>query len=466
MAIPTGAARCPVLIGRAEALSWLEGRLERAGAGSGGTVLISGEAGIGKSRLLSELVARARGASDGGTDGPLLFAVEDLHRADDEALATLLAAARRAAAQPVLLVLTYRADEVRPALRELLASLDRERLAVELVLPPLGPDEVGQMLAALLGTSRPVERGFVAELHDLTDGIPFFVEEVVAALIASGGLPRDRDTGGEWLRRLPIPRSVVAGLESRLARVGPSTRELLSLAAVIGRRFDVGLLRELSGADEAELVSSLKAAIGAGLIVEESAEWFAFRHALTRQALYARLLTRERIALHRRAAEALERSDAALGSRPEDLATHWYEAGEWGRALEYGRRAGGSVLARQLERTPRQAAKALFGGLTARERDVARLVARELSNAEIAEELVVSRRTVETRVSRVLGKLGLRSRAEIVAWAAERGLAHEASSPSSISPARARGEGNEALPYVRPREKRTCPGTQISARTG
>ncbi|MGH9166003.1 MAG: response regulator transcription factor, partial [Acidimicrobiales bacterium] len=83
------------------------------------------------------------------------------------------------------------------------------------------------------------------------------------------------------------------------------------------------------------------------------------------------------------------------------------------------RQAGGAVLAMP---TQRRAAKAALGGLTAREQQVATSVAEGRTNAEIAEQLVLSRRTVEKHVEHVLTKLGLRSRAQIATWAVRAGL--------------------------------------------
>ena len=59
--------------------------------------------------------------------------------------------------------------------------------------------------------------------------------------------------------------------------------------------------------------------------------------------------------------------------------------------------------------------------LTPREWEVARLVARGMTNREIAQSLVVSPRTVDGHVEHILAKLGFRSRAQVAAWVAERG---------------------------------------------
>src|SRR6202022_769114 len=101
-------------------------------------------------------------------------------------------------------------------------------------------------------------------------------------------------------------------------------RHVLTLAAVTGRHFDFALLQALTQQDEAQLLRLIKELMAAPLVVEESAEQFAFRHALTRQAVYAQLLVRERKALHRTIAETFERLYASsIEAHLADLAAHF-----------------------------------------------------------------------------------------------------------------------------------------------
>ena len=93
--------------------------------------------------------------------------------------------------------------------------------------------------------------------------------------------------------------------------------------------------------DEADLMAMLKQLIAAQLVVEESADHFVFRHALTREAIYTTLLLRERQALHRQAGEATERLYASsIDPYFADLSYHYYIAGEWEKALHYSQQAG------------------------------------------------------------------------------------------------------------------------------
>jgi DNA-binding CsgD family transcriptional regulator len=125
-------------------------------------------------------------------------------------------------------------------------------------------------------------------------------------------------------------------------------RQALTLAAVAGRRFDFSLLQEALNLREDQLIPLMKELIAAQLVVEEAPDQFAFRHALTREAIYSQLLARERRSLHHILAEALEALSPSASLREAhltDLARHSYAAGAWAQALEYEARAGEKALA-------------------------------------------------------------------------------------------------------------------------
>jgi DNA-binding CsgD family transcriptional regulator/tetratricopeptide (TPR) repeat protein len=177
-------------------------------------------------------------------------------------------------------------------------------------------------------------------------GNPFFVEEVLKSLVSAGAIFY---ADGQWDRKplgeLDIPRSIQITVQQRADRLNPEARHLLTLAAVAGRRFDFALLLRLTEYGDAKLLPLIKDLMAAQFVVEESAERFAFRHALTREALYADLLIRERTALHGQIAEALEalvseRGPAARTVWAADLAYHFYMAGIWPKAVAYAQQAG------------------------------------------------------------------------------------------------------------------------------
>ena len=130
-------------------------------------------------------------------------------------------------------------------------------------------------------------------------------------------------------------------MRRRIDQLSPEARDLLTFAAVAGQRFDFALLERLTGRGERELLRQIKELMAAQLVVEQSEERFAFRHALTRQSVYKGLLARERRTLHRQVAEALEALYAdALDAHLADLAYHYSEGGVWEKALEYARLVG------------------------------------------------------------------------------------------------------------------------------
>ena len=273
---------------------------------------------------------------------PLLLVVEDLHWSDDTSLEFLQYFVRRCATQPLFILLTYRSDEVRPTLSHWLAELDREHLGQEVALTRFNRGETGAMLGAIFDLKRPAQAEFLDTIYTLTEGNPFFIEEILKSLIAAGEISY---TDGAWdrkpLRELHIPRSIADAVQQRSEHLSESARQLFLLAAVAGRRFDFAVLKQVTHHDEQQLLTLMKELMSAQLVVEESAEQFAFRHALTRQAIYAQLLVRERKALHRTIAETMESLYAeALEAHLADLAYHFFEAGLWEKALSYAQQTG------------------------------------------------------------------------------------------------------------------------------
>ena len=420
---------CPILIGRNAELTALQACIEAAAGGQGGIVLLSGEAGIGKSRLVAELQqaaldpgflllrgqcfptdhscpyaplldlmqgflaslsptqiaatlgvgARAlfpllseqiqhlpemvRLPSPASLDPeqeqrrlfttlaevfirhtnsrPVLLVVEDIHWSDESTLEFLLFVARKAAAHRLLVVLTYRGDEASQPLRSLLAQLNRERLSQEVLLEPLTRAGTATMLHTILHGSDPLPVGVFDALYELTEGNPFFLEEVLKASMMAEKLVKMED-GWHWKGadtwRLPL--SLQDAVEFRLTRLSANARQIVQLAAVTGRRFDFALLQQITQYDEETLLEVMKELMAAQLVIEESAEQFTFRHALTRQAIAGKLLARERRALHSTIAETLKQwHDVAPDSSLADLAYHCAEAELWRDAMEYAQLA-------------------------------------------------------------------------------------------------------------------------------
>jgi tetratricopeptide (TPR) repeat protein len=272
---------------------------------------------------------------------PLVLVLEDLHWCDETTLAFLHMFVRRIVEHPLLLVLTYRSDEVGDELRHFLALLDRTRQISEISLDRFDRQATQAMIGQIFAQQQPVRPEFVDALYALTDGNPFFLEETLKALVASGDIYR---VAAGWTRKqineLRIPRTVADAVQRRVQHLSPTAHTLLTLAAVAGQRFDLDLLADVLRIDEPALLVQIKELIAAQLVVEQADDQFAFRHALTRQAIYNQLLARERRPLHRALAMAIEQRYAdKLDTRAGDLATHCFEAGEWERAMAYALRA-------------------------------------------------------------------------------------------------------------------------------
>lgn len=302
---------------------------------------------------------------------PVLLVIEDLHWCDETSLEFLLHLARSLPQLPLFLLCTYRNDEIALSLRSFLLEMHRERRAQEITLTPLSRDEVDAMLRGIALTQRPLPADLLNVIYPLAEGNPFFVEELLSAYLTAGE-KRQTSQGVSHLasedvspRRFPFPHSIREAVQLRTERLSPEARHVLTLAAVAGRRFDFVVLQQVLDCDEAYLLARIKELIAAQLVVEESAEQFAFRHALTRQAIYEDLLARERSSLHRIIAEALETLSISSAMREAylaDLTTHCLAAGIWERALEYALRLGEKSLALS---APRAAVQHMTGALEA-----------------------------------------------------------------------------------------------------
>jgi len=276
---------------------------------------------------------------------PLLIVIEDIHWSDDSSREFLLYLVRQSRDQPLGVIVTYRSDEVTPALRSWLSQMDRERMAQEVSLIHLMQQDVRLMVESILGLEHPLDAEFINAIYGHTDGNPFFIEEVLKTLLPAGLDNSDHATQ-ELFDEMHVPRSVQDVVQQRLQQISQEAKQAVVLAAVAGRRFDFTLLQSLLVCDESQLLQWIKELINAQLVVEETSERFAFRHALTRQAIYTSLLARERKMLHRLIAQTSETIyEKSIVAHIGDIAYHFYEAGVWIKALSYSRRAGERALA-------------------------------------------------------------------------------------------------------------------------
>jgi tetratricopeptide (TPR) repeat protein len=329
----------------------------------------------GKRRLWQALQQLVTGLPETGPlvaspSRPLLLLFEDLHWCDEATLEFLIVLARQTPDRPHFLVITYRPDEMTPPLMRFLAAIARDLPAGEYPLSRLNEEEVEAMLCAIFRLARPPQADFREALFRLTGGNPFFIEEVLKACVAEGSIfPLGDQWGRKPLGQLQIPRTVQLAVQQRMAQLTPAAQELLVLAAVAGQRWAFDLLLRTSGQSERALIALVKELIASQLVVEEAPDQFAFRHALTQQAVYAGLLARERRLYHQQIADTLEQMLVATPGAGETatltegaLARHAAAAGQWARALHYAGRAG--EQAQQLQ-APRSAVEHYTRALSA-----------------------------------------------------------------------------------------------------
>jgi DNA-binding CsgD family transcriptional regulator/tetratricopeptide (TPR) repeat protein len=372
-----------VFVGRVRELGQLERALDAARAGSGAAVLVAGEAGIGKTRLASELATRARDAgfqvllgrsidligtelpyqpfvealrplgalprvdrrtagsqlrmfeqtlallSDRAAIAPVMLVLEDLHWADTSTLDLVVFLAHNLDDRRVVLLATYRGDELSSAerVRRLADGVRRSGSALVLELGPLQRVELTALLAAHADAPLP------AALRDAivarSEGNPFFAEELLAAAGDHNGA---------------LPRGLRDLLLQRVARLDPVTQSLLRLAAAAGRDVGYPLLRAVAALPERDVRESLRQAVEHGVLVAEQATGsFRFRHALLAEAIYATILPGEREELHaarRRARAQRNRGSGGAGAPLGGGGSQRRGAGRLGRS---GTPGGGRV---------------------------------------------------------------------------------------------------------------------------
>ena len=358
-----------VFVGRVRELEELDRVLDAARAGNGATILVAGEAGIGKTRLGSELARRAQDAGfevlvgrsldlvgteipyqpfvealrplgkrwhvDAQTRGsqlgvfeealalladraeaPVLLVLEDLHWADTSTLDLVVFLAHNIEDRPVLLLATYRADD--PAsnerMRQLAGGVRRSGSALVLELGPLEREELGDLLAAQ--ADHPLSAPLTDAIAVRSEGNPFFAEELLAAASDES---------------VELPPGLRDLLLQRLARLDHPTQGMLRAAATAGRDVGYPLLRATVDLPDNVLRNSLRQAVeNEVLVADAETSSFRFRHALLAEAIYATILPGEREELHARLAQELARSGAAGAA---ELAPHWAAADRPAEAL-------------------------------------------------------------------------------------------------------------------------------------
>jgi DNA-binding NarL/FixJ family response regulator len=421
------------LVGRERERSVLRDHFARARAGQGHLVLVGGEAGIGKTALAEEayreaqehgalvlvgrcydltetppygawvdLLARYR-PTEGtpplpeaftrrGTVGPvasqavlftqvldfitaltdthsLVLLLDDLHWADPASLDLLRFLARSLADLPIVILATYRSDELtrRHPLYQLLPTLVRDSGADRLDLHALDRAAIHALIALRYPLPDAEAERLAEYLHTRTEGNALFVGELLRALVEEGVLRR---ADGRWQVGDPagiaVPRLLRQVIDGRVGRLDDAVQQLLAVAAVIGQEVSLALWATVAAVEEDAVLAAIEQGVEARLLVESAgADGARFAHALIREAVYAGIAPLQRRRLHRRVAEVLAATHAP---DPDTVAYHFQRVGD-ARAEEWLIAAGERAQRAYARLTAAARFEAALGLLEARRAD-------------------------------------------------------------------------------------------------
>ncbi len=299
---------------------------------------------------------------------PGILFIDDLQWADEASQDLLTYLARRLDRRPILLLATWRSEDIPPGhrLRSLLAEIQRGNRATVLALRRLSPDSVHELIHAALPAS---PENLSDRLYHETEGTPFFIVEYLAAVKKESGFA----AADEW----PIPGGVRDLLHARLQDIAETGWQVLQASAAIGRSFDFDVIHAASGRSEEEVIAALETLIRRGLIHElqqresntlsglENSWVYDFSHDKLRSLVYEETSLARRRLLHRRIAETLAlhaRGKQELPAKAGQIAYHYKRAGLADEAAQYHKLAGEharSIYANQEARLHFQTALAL-----------------------------------------------------------------------------------------------------------
>ena len=292
-----------------------------------------------KLRLMVDVAMRVVLAA--AQDQPIIVLLEDAHWSDSQTRAFAAELSRRAPEAPVLLLATARVRNE--------PIWESWPDAVVLPLQPLTPEQTGRLLDQMLGVRKELAP-LKARLVDMTQGVPFFVVECVRSLKETGAL---EGQFGSYRLLVPttevrIPGTVHGLLAARIDTLPAEDRYLLLCASVVGRRFDVGLLQEVTRRKSHDVLMQLSRLQSAGFVgrtrIVPNLE-FSFQHALIHDVAYQTLLRAMRRDLHGKLMMVLERRrPEQFPGRIELLAHHALRARNWGKAVIYCRLAGRAMM--------------------------------------------------------------------------------------------------------------------------
>jgi DNA-binding SARP family transcriptional activator/predicted ATPase len=296
-------------------------------------------------RRLFEALSRAILASN----QPLLLMLDDLQWCDRETLAWLHYLLRSDIQARLLIIGAVRSEEVEAdhPLMSLILDLRRSQQLTEIELTPLNEAETISLAENIAG--RQLDPTLAQRLYQETEGNPLYVVEIVRAGLHGGNrgpkmgdqnIALQAQPSTPELHFLPLPPTVQAVIEARLAQLSPEASKLVNLAATIGRGFTFDVLLRASDSDEDTLVRSLDELWHRRIVREQGADAYDFSHDKIREVAYTELSKARRRFYHHRVAQALETACTSnLDAVSPQVAVHYEQAGLAEQAIPYYRRA-------------------------------------------------------------------------------------------------------------------------------
>ncbi|SEG72498.1 regulatory protein, luxR family [Nonomuraea solani] len=267
-----------------------------------------GETDTGRARLFEQFLTLLERLAE---QRPTILVIEDIHWADRSSRDLIAFLSRNLGAPQVLIVMTYRSDDLhrQHPLRPVLAELGRVHGVLRLDLPRLSRDEVAQQMTAILGKTPEYTK--IEKVYERSEGIPLFVE----AMLESG-------------EECTFPDSMQDLILGSVERLPDETQRVLRVAAAGGLRVGHALLAAVSGLSDIELETALRPAIAGNVLQIADNRAYVFRHSLIREAVHDELLPGEHQRLHARFAQEISKDRRLVppGRAAVELAHHWYGA--------------------------------------------------------------------------------------------------------------------------------------------
>ena len=275
---------------------------------------------------------------------PLILFLDDLHWADHLSLALLHYLSRKCRNSRLLIIGTYRLEEIIPTkeerlhpLEETMFSMSREDLLIKMELNRLKRNDFPELLGSIFRSS--IEEEFVEKLYEETQGNPLFALETLKMLVDEGFLSVKE---GRWIltaptERIGIPSKVHEVIIRRIARLRRVERKLLDLAAVCGYSFSPDTLCRILALDIADVLQRLVEIEQRHRLIRSADSTFEFTHQKIREVMYANLPSELRRVYHLKTASCLEQvlAEKISDGYVADLALHYVEGGAPEKAFEY-----------------------------------------------------------------------------------------------------------------------------------